>query len=154
MALKLTLKPKERLIIGGTVVILRNGNTSSNLIIENKVPVLIREKDVMHRVRADSPCRKIYFVIQLMYVDAKNIAEYHGIYGKLVQEVLEAAPSTMRLLDEISEHIYNERFYRALKTARTLMEYEQTLMGSAQKHDEASCCPQTVESSSSQSARQ
>ena len=45
MALKITLKPKDRMILGGTVIV--NGScTSSDLIIEYKVPIL-RQKDIL-----------------------------------------------------------------------------------------------------------
>jgi len=63
MALKITLKPQEKLIVGGAVII--NGKTKSDLIIENNVPIL-REKDIMAIKDADTPCKKIYFTIQLM----------------------------------------------------------------------------------------
>ena len=37
MALKISLKPNESLIIGGAVI--TNGNSKSDLIVENNVPV-------------------------------------------------------------------------------------------------------------------
>ncbi len=44
MALKISLKPDERIIIGGAV--LQNGGARSDFVIENSVPIL-REKDIM-----------------------------------------------------------------------------------------------------------
>lgn len=122
MALKLSLKPHERLIIGGAVI--ANGGARSDFIVENNVPIL-REKDIMSLKDADSPCRQIYFAIQLMYVDAKNLAEHHKTYWQLVKDVLEAAPSTRNLIAAISEHILHNQFYQALKETRKLIEYEQ-----------------------------
>ena len=81
MALKISLKPDERIIIGGAV--LQNGGARSEFVIENSVPIL-REKDIMGLAEADSPCRRIYFAIQLMYVDEKNIEEHRATYWKLV----------------------------------------------------------------------
>ena len=64
MALKITLKPNEKMIVGGAVV--TNGNAkNSDLIIENNVPVL-RQKDILSEQDAASHCSRIYFVIQLM----------------------------------------------------------------------------------------
>jgi flagellar biosynthesis repressor protein FlbT len=122
MALKISLKPRERLIIGGAVI--ANGGTRSDLTIENNVPIL-REKDIMSLKDADSPCRQIYFSIQLMYVDEQNLSDHHKVYWQLVKDVVEAAPSTRTLIAEISEHILQNQFYQALKETRKLIEYEQ-----------------------------
>ncbi len=80
MALKITLKPHERLIIGGAVV--ANGDSKCSLIVENNVPVL-REKDILREKDAVTPCRRIYFMIQLLYVDDKDVVEKHNIYWSL-----------------------------------------------------------------------
>ena len=125
MALKINLKPHERLIVGGAVI--SNGNSKSELIVENSVPVL-REKDILREKDAHTPCKRIYFMIQLMYVDAKDLVEKHNIYWTLVKEVAKAAPSTVRLIGQISEDILNNRYYQALKLAKKLIEYEEEAM--------------------------
>lgn len=121
MSLKISLKPNERLILGGAVV--TNGNTRCDLVIENNVPIL-REKDILTEKDADTVCKKIYFVIQLMYIDGKNLPAHHELYWKLVREVVNAAPSTIGLIDQINTHILNSQHYQALKTAKKLIEYE------------------------------
>ncbi|NIP22383.1 MAG: flagellar protein FlbT, partial [Aliifodinibius sp.] len=51
----MTLKPDEKMIVGGAVV--TNGNSSNiHLIIENKVPVL-RQKDILTEKKATSYCK-------------------------------------------------------------------------------------------------
>jgi len=125
MALKISLKPQEKLIIGGAVVV--NGGTRSDLVLENNVPIL-REKDIMSIKDADTTCRKIYFVVQLMYVDEKKLPEHHKAYWELVKNVLEAAPSTRGLIHEISDLILQNRYYQALKATRNLIDYEQEVM--------------------------
>ena len=141
MALKITLKPRERLIVGGApITIIRNGESTNDLIIENKIPVLIRGKDIMLEHDATSPCRRIYFVIQLMYVDGNNLPEYHSIYWKLVQGVIEAAPSTLGFLDQISEYIFQGNYYHALKVTRQLIDYEQELIKNAHQTKKDTTC--------------
>jgi flagellar protein FlbT len=130
MALKIILKPHERLIIGGAVV--QNGNSKCDLLVENNVPIL-REKDILREQEADSPCKRIYFTIQLMYVDEKNLVEHHNTYWKLVRDVLEAAPSTLAMIEPISENILNGRYYQALKLTQKLIEYEQEAMNNARR---------------------
>lgn len=130
MSLKITLKPHERLIIGGAVV--ANGSGKCNLIIENNVPIL-RGKDIMSLKEADSPCKRIYFAIQLMYVDEKNMAEHHKIYWELVRDVTDAAPSRTSLLQEISENVLHNKYYQALKLTRKLIKYEQEAINHIRK---------------------
>jgi flagellar protein FlbT len=123
MALKITLKPGERMIIGGAVITNAN-STSCDLVIENKTP-LLRQKDILTEEKADSPCRRIYYAIQLMYIDEANLAKYHKLYWDLVREVVQAAPSTVALIDSINEHILHRRYYQALKQTKRLIDYEQ-----------------------------
>jgi len=125
MALKISLRPHERLIIGNAVI--ENGGTRSEFMVENNVPIL-REKDIMSARDADSPCRRIYLVIQLMYVDEKNLAAHHNSYWDLVKDVVEAAPSTLGLIDQISWYILGNKYYQALKLTKKLIEYEQEVI--------------------------
>ena len=125
MPLKITLKPRERMIVGGAVI--SNGNTRCDLLIENKVPIL-RQKDIMREKDANSPCRKIYFTIQLMYIDEENLTEHHNTYWRLVQDIVKAAPSMLALIDQISEYILNNKYYQALRLARKLIDYEQEII--------------------------
>ena len=125
MPLKITLKPRERLILGGAVV--RNGDAAARLTVENEVPIL-RQQDILSERNANSPCRRIYFAIQLMYVDQPNLADHRELYGTLVNDVLTAAPSTVRFTDEIGKLVVEQKYYQALKIARRLIDYEQELL--------------------------
>jgi len=126
MTLKITLKPQEKMIVGGAVLI--NGNPkNTDLIIENTVPVL-RQKDILSEKDATSPCSRIYFVIQLMYIDEANLLTHHNAYWKLVRELLDAAPGLTGFIDQINQHILSGRHYQALKLARELITYEQEVI--------------------------
>ncbi len=130
MALKISLKPHERIIIGEAVI--ENGDSRTNLSIENNVPIL-RGKDIMREAEADSPCKRIYFVIQLMYINEKNILQHHSLYWQLVKEVINAAPGTLPMIDQISRQILGKRYYQALKLVKELIEYEQEAIENARK---------------------
>ena len=130
MALKITLKPHEKMIIAGAVV--TSGNCKSELIIENNVPIL-RQKDIMNEDDANSPTRRIYFVIQLMYIDEQNLALHHKNYWKLVQDFIQAAPTTLPIVDQISNNILCGQYYQALKLARNLIDYEEEIITRVQK---------------------
>lgn len=127
MPLKLSLKPQEKIFIGGAVV--QNGEHPVELTILNDVP-LLREKDVM--TEADTVCKRIYLCVQLMYMDPAHIGSYQQDYRRLLEEVLQAAPSTSRFLAEINSGLACGRYYQALKTARKLVEYEQELISHVQ----------------------
>ncbi len=132
MALKIALKPHERIVIAGAVI--RNGEKRSDLMIENRVPIL-RDKDLMSEAQANTPCRRIYFVIQLMYFDEENIKEHYKNYWRLVDEVVSAAPSMTSRVDLISESIVSANYYKALRSARELIDYEKEVLNSVVESD-------------------
>jgi flagellar protein FlbT len=124
MSLKIRLKPRERLILGGAVV--QNGGGRCDLVVENNVPIL-REKDILREQDADSACKQIYFAIQLMYVDQKNLDEHQTNYRSLARDVANASPGTLDMIDQINENIARGRYYQALKQTQKLIEYEQAI---------------------------
>lgn len=124
MALKIELKPRERFILGGAV--LRNGDTRSELILENNVPIL-RGKNILSLEDADTPCKRIYFLIQLMYVEGGNLEGHQDTYWALVRDIVKAAPSMLDLIDAINEHLVGGRYYEALKLTRKLINEEERL---------------------------
>jgi flagellar protein FlbT len=127
MPLKLTLKPNEKVLIGTAV--LTNAGSKAEIIIQNNVPVL-REKDIITEENADTIGKKIYFIVLNMYVDAKNESEYHTIYFKLINELMDIAPNTevLALIMEISQKILEGEHYIALKVCKKLLNYETELM--------------------------
>jgi flagellar protein FlbT len=127
MPLKLTLKPNEKVLIGTAV--LTNAGSKAEIIIQNNVPVL-REKDIITEENADTSGKKIYFIVLNMYVDAKNESEYHTIYFKLINELMDLAPNTeiLALIMEISQKILEGEHYIALKVCKKLLNYETELM--------------------------
>jgi flagellar protein FlbT len=128
MALKITLKPGERMIIGGAVV--TNANSAScDLVIENKTPIL-RQKDILTEEKADSPCRRIYLAVQLMYIDEANLSTYHKAFWELAGDLVKAVPRTVGLVDAIGEMILQRNYYQALKITKRLIDYEQEVMRS------------------------
>jgi len=127
MPLKLTLKPNEKVLIGTAV--LTNAGSKAEIIIQNNVPVL-REKDIITEENADTIGKKVYFIVLNMYVDAKNESEYHTIYFKLINELMDLAPNTeiLALIMEISQKILEGEHYIALKVCKKLLNYELELM--------------------------
>jgi flagellar protein FlbT len=127
MALKVELKPNERIIIGTAVI--RNGDARTRLFIEGEAPIL-REKDVLTASTADTPAKKIYLALQLMYLEG-DLGASEKVYFPLVREFLAAAPSALPLIDEMNSLVLDGESYKALKAAKALVAYEQDLMQNA-----------------------
>lgn len=125
MALKVELKPGERFILGDSVI--TNDDQRTRLFIEGSSPIL-REKDILRLEDADSPCKKIYLLVQMMYLTT-DPSRHHDTYFEFVKDVLKAAPSTAPYLDAINSKILTGEMYKALKDARKLIEHETELMG-------------------------
>lgn len=130
MALKINLKPNEKIFIGGAVV--QNGDNHVELNILNDVP-LLREKDVLNEQEATTICMQVYLSVQLMYMDQPNLHTYQLNYRRLIEELLGAAPSTVNFIAEINNDLACGRYYQALKCARRLMDYERGLINHAQQ---------------------
>ncbi len=124
MALKVELKPNERIIIG--TVVIRADDQRTRLFIEGEAPIL-REKDILTHRTADTPAKRIYLAVQLMYLD-QDVGKHHEIYFTLVREFLEAVPSSAPMITELNNRILNGDLYKALKAAKKLMTYESELL--------------------------
>lgn len=128
MALKVELKPHERIIIGSSVI--TNTDQRARLLIEgDRIPIL-REKDIMTSATADTPAKLIYLAVQLMYLSPDPVA-HHPTYFSLVRDMLTTAPSTWPFIETINNHILNGDVYLALKEARKLIAHEETLLAAA-----------------------
>ncbi len=114
------------MILGGAVVTNGSGG-SCDLVVENKVPIL-RQKDILTEEKADSPCRRIYLAVQLMYIDEANLPVYHKAFWDLAGELVKAVPRTVGLIDSISEMILQRNYYQALKLTKRLIDYEQEVL--------------------------
>ncbi|WP_038358673.1 flagellar biosynthesis repressor FlbT [Bosea sp. UNC402CLCol] len=129
MALKVELKPRERIIIGQVVI--RNDEQRTRFFIEGDAPIL-REKDILTAATADSPAKKIYFAIQLMYL-AQDPTHEHETYFQLVRDFINAAPSALPYVHEINNRILSDDLYKALKAAKKLIAYEAELIEHAKR---------------------
>ncbi len=127
MALKVELKPGERIIVGTAV--LRNGDARARFYIEGDAPIL-REKDILTTDTADSPAKKIYFALQLIYLSGQ-LEGADEFYFPLVHDFITAAPSSLPIIDEINNLVLGGEVYKALKAARSLMAYEKDLIAHA-----------------------
>jgi len=131
MALKVELKPNEKIIVGSCVI--TNTDQRAKFLIEgDRLPVL-REKDILTPDTADTPSKLIYLAVQLMYI-SHDPQEHHAVYFDVMRDFLTAVPSAAGLVEDINNHILNGDYYRALKESKKLIAYEAKLLDQA-RHD-------------------
>jgi flagellar biosynthesis repressor protein FlbT len=130
MGLKVELKPGERCILGECLI--TNGDQRTRLLVEGKVPIL-REKDIMTPEQADTPAKRIYLCVQIMYT-SRDPRPHHATYFSLLNDLVKAAPSAWPHTQTISNHILVGEMYKALKSAKTLIGYEKELLDNAKRN--------------------
>jgi len=128
MALKVELKPHERIIIGSCVI--TNTDQRARLLIDGeKIPIL-REKDILTPETADTPAKLVYLAVQLMYISPEPEVN-HSTYFNLLRDIVTTAPSMWSIIEGININILSGNLYQALKEARKLVAYEKKLLDHA-----------------------
>lgn len=124
MALKISLKPGEKFVVNGAVI--ANGERRANLIIQNKVSIL-REKDILQAADVDTPVKRIYFPLMLMYLDDGDGKKYYDEFVLRMTEFMSAVsdPEALARCVEISADVMNRNFYRALMNCKKLLPFEE-----------------------------
>ena len=128
MPLKLSLKPGEKFVLNGAVV--QNGDRRSALLLQNKASVL-REKDIMQLEEANSPSRRIYFPVMMMYLEQSGSKDYNDEFMQRLSEFMSAVRNPEILNDcvNISRFVMIKEYYKALALCRKLIEYEDERLG-------------------------
>lgn len=125
MPLKIELKPHESIIVGEALI--TNDGERTRFYIEGNVPIL-REKFILREKDANTPSRRIYFVVQQMYL-ARDASKLQPLYLEYVRDLQNAAPSLIPYIAPINEDIINSDYYSAIKNADKLMRKEEEYFG-------------------------
>lgn len=127
MPLKINVKPGEKFVVNGAVMVA--GKKGASLVLQNEATILLG-KDIMQEEDANTPATRIYFTILLMYLDQDEPEQYRGLFLELVESFLEATTFKevrMTLLN-IVQDVNEKRYYRALKTCKALINYETEIL--------------------------
>ncbi len=124
MALKVSLKPGEKFVVNGAVIV--NGDRRSVLIIQNTV-TLLREKDILTEEEVTTPARRIYFPIMLMYLDEENIETYKQEFLEKMTDFLAVIQDPEAILQcvSVSNDVMNGNYYRAMNICKKLISFEE-----------------------------
>ena len=117
MALQLTLKPYERIVINGCVV--RNSSRKSTIVIETKADV-VRGADLLSKKAAVTPVNQAYFLVQ----SALTEPDLQDKLRTPIQKQLAALATTFG-----PPHVSQGDFYKALRCLRPLMKREAEILG-------------------------
>ncbi len=130
MPLKLSLKPGEKFVLNGAVV--QNGDRRGVLILQNKASVL-REKDIMQVEDVNTPARRVYFPVMMMYLDETAAPRVYDEFVMRLSEFMSAVKNPEVLADCVatSKHVLAREYYKALMAARKLVDYEEQRLGNA-----------------------
>ena len=124
MALRVELKPGERIIVGESLI--TNSDSRTTFLIDGDAPIL-REKDILTSESATTPVKRVYLCVQMMYLE-KDIPKYQDIYFDLIKDLLAAVPSFRGAIEAASNNILSGSLYKALKDIKKLIELESALL--------------------------
>jgi flagellar protein FlbT len=124
MSLKLSLKPGEKFVLNGAVLV--NGDRRATLEIKNKATIL-RDKDILQADEADTPVKRVYFPIMMLYLEPDGAERHYDSFVSHMTELMGAITNRDALMTcvAISRDVLDGQYYRALMKCRTLFDFEQ-----------------------------
>ena len=127
MPLKINVKSGEKFVVNGAVMVA--GSKGASLVLQNEATILLG-KDVMQEKEATTPSRRIYFSILVMYLDQENAKDYRDAFMSYVEDFMDATTfsEVRRTLLHIVEDVNSGNYYRAMKTCKVLMNYEDVML--------------------------
>jgi len=117
MALKFVLRPDEKVIINGAVV--GAGDKPGTFFLYNTANFL-RGREIMKEDQIDTIEKKLYFIIQLIYIFPEDAATNLARFEQILMETRAACSDQWNALDEIEGLVREANYYRALKVCRRL----------------------------------
>jgi flagellar protein FlbT len=94
--------------------------------IEGHAPIL-REKDILTAETADTPVKRLYLCVQMMYLE-DDIPKYQDLYMSFVKDLLEAVPSFRQSIETASRLILGGSLYQSLREIQKLIRREAELL--------------------------
>ena len=127
MPLKIQLKPKERVIINGAVIEGHPDNRTEIVVLNNAA--VMRQKHILQESEADTPVKRLYFALQMLYLDEDSRPTYEPTYKKFHKDLVDtfSLPTIKTSLELIEEAAGKQKYYDAMKVARDLIKVEAEL---------------------------
>ena len=128
MPLMVRLGANEKMIINGAVVSVEGGR-AAKIVVHNNACVL-RGKDVLTADEIDTPVKRIYFAVQMLYIDADSKDHYFQEFTDRLNDVIGITGSEeiRQILYMIQAYVEGGAYYNALAALRRVLEYETRLL--------------------------
>ena len=133
MSLKLNLAAGESLLIGRARVT-NGGDRRCTLIVAGEECIL-RESLLMLEKDATTPAKRLYFVVQGIYLN-DNKEELFPLYHDMARAIVAAYPVLTLPVTDVSQLILAGRYYDALNRAHAIIKAESELLGGSPKENE------------------
>lgn len=124
MALRLTLKPNERIVVNGTLI--RNGGRAGEIIIETHCRML-RESEIIREEEVDTPCKQIWMTMQVLHL-ADDPSEAHTLLLTQATELMKVMPSAAPFIAAMSSAIEEAHTHKAIKEVKRLVQHERDIL--------------------------
>jgi flagellar protein FlbT len=126
MALYITLKDREKMIVNGAVI---RAVGRTQICVEN-VASILRGRDVMTPEEANTPAKRLYFACMMAYIDPEQIDQHRDTLLALISDLLNAFEwlEAKAICAAFAEKVARMDFYAALTDCRWLISYEAEAM--------------------------
>jgi flagellar biosynthesis repressor protein FlbT len=132
VALNISLKPRERLVVNGAVI--RNKSSRHSLTVEflNKVNFM-REREIMMPEQAITPLLRVIYWLQITYIDPDQRAQAQSRFLELAQDLHDAVaePRIRLAVATAVDLMQHGKFGAALKVLRDTLPVERALLNMA-----------------------
>jgi flagellar protein FlbT len=121
MSLKISLAPGESVVIGKAKV--ENGGDRRCTLIVTGEEAVLRGRRVMREQDATTPMKRLYFVVQAIYLtDDKSLLT--PLLMDVLREAVQSWPESAAQAVMVGELVGEEKYYEALSKAYELVELE------------------------------
>lgn len=117
MPLKFSLRPGEKVIVNGAVI--GRGEEPGTFYLYNQANFL-RGREVMKEEAANSLEKKLYLIIQLMYLFPEDLVESIKKFEAILEQTLKERPGVAAELEQVAQFVLKQDYYRALKLTAKL----------------------------------
>lgn len=128
MPLKIRLKPHEKIFVNGAVI--AAGEQSAVFYFLNGARILL-EKDILTEQDVIGPDSRLYFVLQLMYIDPDSRVQYAQHLPAIVEDVLRAHPDRADDLEKVLDVAAKGDYFKAMRLVKAAFQLD-----SVPSHDE------------------
>jgi len=123
---KISMKPNERIYINGAVI---RFDRKTSLEFLNDVQFLL-ESHVMQAAEADTPLKRLYFVIQAQLMSPNDRDATTDMFNEQLEQLLTTFedPTVVHDLKNVDRMVKETRFHEAMKTLRLLFPIEKAIL--------------------------